>query len=121
MLVFTGRFGVMAGEKVILSSGPARASIALAGEEWLSWAVSGVDLLWAGDLKSGPGVAPVLFPVVGWDRNGGVRVGGSTYELGVNGFAGDADLFVAQYAADRALLVLEDSAESRARYPFAFR
>jgi galactose mutarotase-like enzyme len=121
MLVFTGRFAVTAAENVILSSGQARASIALRGGEWRSWSVDDVDLLWPGDPQVWPGVAPVLFPVVGWTRNGEVRVGGSTYELGVHGFAGDADFFVAQYADDRALLVLEDSAESRARYPFAFR
>jgi galactose mutarotase-like enzyme len=121
MLVFTGRFGVMAGENVILSSGPARASIALRGGEWRSWSVNDVDLLWPGDPQVWPGVAPVLFPVVGWTRNGEVRVGGSTYELGVHGFVGDVDFFLEERTEDRALLVLEDTAESRARYPFAFR
>jgi galactose mutarotase-like enzyme len=111
----------MAGENVILSSGPARASIALRGGEWRSWSVNDVDLLWPGDPQVWPGVAPVLFPVVGWTRNGEVRVGGSTYELGVHGFVGDVDFFLEERTEDRALLVLEDTAESRARYPFAFR
>jgi galactose mutarotase-like enzyme len=118
---FAGRFGVMAAENLILSSGPARASIALRGGEWRSWSVDDVDLLWPGDPAVWPGVAPVLFPVVGWTRDGRVRVCGATYELGVHGFAGDADFILAQHTDDRALLVLEDAAESRARYPFTFR
>lgn len=111
----------MASENLILSSGAARASIARRGGEWRSWSVDDVDLLWPGDPQVWPGVAPVLFPVVGWTRNGEVRVGGSTYELGVHGFAGDADFFLEERTEDRALLVLEDTLETRARYPFAFR
>jgi galactose mutarotase-like enzyme len=108
-------------ENVILSAGPARASIALRGGEWRSWSVGHVDLLWPGDPAVWPGVAPVLFPVVGWTRNGEVRVGGAIYELGVHGFAANVDFMLAETAPDRALLVLEDTVESRACYPFAFR
>jgi len=108
-------------ENVILNAGPARASIARRGGEWRSWSVGDIDLLWPGDPAVWPGVAPVLFPVVGWTHNGQVRVGGAGYELGVHGFAGESDFVLAEQAEDRALLVLEDTAASRARYLFAFR
>ncbi len=67
-----------------------------------------------------PAVAPVLFPVVGWTRNGQVRVGGRMFELGVHGFAAGAEFELAQLGADHATLCLNDGPQTRAVYPFGF-
>ncbi|GAC1333501.1 MAG: aldose 1-epimerase family protein [Beijerinckiaceae bacterium] len=106
---------------VILEAGPARATIALRGAEWRSWTIAGVDLLWPGDPAVWAATAPILFPVVGWTRNGRVRVGNQTYPLGLHGFAASSAFEIALAERDRAVLVLEDGPATRTLYPFSFR
>jgi galactose mutarotase-like enzyme len=107
--------------ELILRNGAALASITTRGGEWRHWAVGGVDLLWPGDPIVWPGVAPILFPVIGWTRGGRVRVGATEYPLGLHGFAADTDFVVTEQGEGHAGLVLEDSAQTRVLYPFAFR
>lgn len=109
------------GAGVILSAGSARASLALRGGEWRQWSIAGVDLLWPGDPAVWPGVAPILFPVVGWTRAGQVRIGSAHYPLRLHGFAAEAEFAVAEVGEDRARLVLQDGPQTRAVYPFGFR
>jgi methylenetetrahydrofolate dehydrogenase (NADP+)/methenyltetrahydrofolate cyclohydrolase len=106
---------------LLLKAGPARAAIAALGGEWRQWSIAGVDLLWPGDVGVWPGVAPVLFPVVGWTRGGRVRVGAADYALGLHGFAAEAEFAAEEHGQDYARLVLRDSAQTLAVYPFAFR
>ena len=64
--------------------------------------------------------APILFPIVGWTE-GGARVGGRAYPLGLHGFA-RAMIFAAEaLTPTRARFILESSEESLALYPFPFR
>ncbi len=92
---------------VILRAGPARASIARRGAECREWSIGGMDLLWPGDPAVWPGVAPILFPVVGWTRNGQVRVRESIFQLGLHGFASDAEFEVVQTENDNARLIAQ--------------
>jgi galactose mutarotase-like enzyme len=107
--------------ELILRNGVALASITTRGGECRRWAIGGTDLLWPGDPAIWPGVAPILFPVVGWTRGGRVSVGGKDYPLGLHGFAADLDFLVAEQGQGHARLVLEDSPQTRRLYPFAFR
>ena len=50
--------------------GRARATIALAGAEARTWRVGGRDLLWPGDPAIWADISPILYPVVGWTRDG---------------------------------------------------
>ena len=111
----------MADRTLMLRAGAARASISLQGGEWRQWSARGRDLLWTGDPAVWSGVAPILFPVVGWTRHGQVRVGDAVYALGLHGFAGEMEFTVAQRSESCACLVLEDSTRTSALYPFAFR
>jgi galactose mutarotase-like enzyme len=105
---------------VKLSHGEASAEIALAGAEARAWRVGGRELLWPGDPAIWDQISPILFPVVGWTRDG-ARVDGRQYALGLHGFAA-AQPFVVEAQSDRAArLTLRDNAETRAVYPFAFR
>jgi galactose mutarotase-like enzyme len=104
-----------------LSAGDARAAIAVRGGEWRQWSAGGADLLWPGDPAVWLGVAPVLFPVVGWTRGGRVRVGATEYALGLHGFAAGMEFAVAEFGEGHARLFLADSDETRAIYPFPFR
>ena len=65
--------------------------------------------------------APILFPVVGWTRNGEVRHRGRTYPLGLHGFAAARDFAVVEQGDGFARLRLEADAATRALYPFDFR
>ena len=102
-----------------LRSGPARARIARLGAEARGWRVGDAELLWPGDPAIWPEISPILFPIVGWTRDG-ARVGGKRYDLGLHGFA--RGLVFAVEAQDAAFvrLVARDSAETHAAYPFAF-
>ncbi len=98
-----------------------RAEILPFGAELASWRADGVELIW----KKNPGVwnqtAPVLFPVVGWTKDGRARVGDKTYPLALHGFAWKKRFRISEKSKDFALLELSDDAETRALYPFAFR
>jgi galactose mutarotase-like enzyme len=98
----------------------ASADIALAGAEARAWRVGGRELLWPGDPAIWPQISPILYPVVGWTRDG-ERVDGRQYALGLHGFAA-AQTFAIETQTDRmARLTLRDNDETRAVYPFAFR
>ncbi|MGQ3356782.1 MAG: aldose 1-epimerase family protein [Phreatobacter sp.] len=97
------------------------ATVSPTGAELKAWSVGGHDLLWPGDAVWWSGTAPVLFPIVGWARDGMVRVDGVSRPMGVHGFAA-ASRF-RQVAGDEATCTLELGADAgtAAIYPFAFR
>ncbi len=107
---------------VALTKGEARATIALVGAEARAWRVAGRDLLWPGDPAIWADVSPILYPVVGWTRDG-ARVGGRQYALGLHGFARFETFAVERRAPDfvrLVRLVLGDNERTSAVYPFAF-
>ncbi len=104
---------------VELASGAARATIALAGAEVRRWSVGGRELLWPGDPAIWDEISPILYPVVGWTRDG-ARVGGKPYALGLHGFARFETFGVETSGPDSVRMTLDDSDVTRAVYPFAF-
>ncbi len=106
--------------EIILTHGEASATIALIGAEARHWRVAGRDLLWPGDPAIWSDVSPILYPVVGWTRNGEERVDGRAYKLGLHGFARFETFAVENSGPDFARLTLSDNARTRAVYPFAF-
>ena len=109
-------------ERIItLKSGDAVARVALQGGELLGWRAGGRDLLWTPDPAIWPRSAPILFPIVGWARDGLIRVDGQSYPLGVHGFASYMPFECENVADDRATLVLLDGPHTRALFPFSFR
>lgn len=105
--------------EVLLAHGQARAMIALAGAEARRWTVGGHELLWAGDPAIWAEISPILYPVVGWTRDG-ARVGGRQYALGLHGFARFEPFAVETCGPDFVRLALRDNERTRAVYPFAF-
>jgi galactose mutarotase-like enzyme len=106
---------------ISLESGGATAAVAPLGAELRRWSIGGHDLLWPGDPAWWPQSAPVLFPIVGWARNGVIRVGGIERPMGVHGFAAASTFAVEHAGPDEALLVLRESEATLAAYPFPFR
>ncbi len=109
----------MTNSTITLISGGARAEIALRGAEALRWTIHGRELLWPGDPRIWNEISPILFPVVGWTRDG-ARVNGERYDLGLHGFARHQDFRLETQRPDFVRLALSDNAETRALYPFAF-
>lgn len=97
------------------------ATIAGHGAELVSLKdAEGRELLWQAG-PEWPRHAPVLFPIVGKLANDALCHDGRTYRVTQHGFARDMPFAWLERRADRAALRLEDGAESRALYPFAFR
>ena len=108
---------------VALTSGAARLRIARLGAEARAWSVGGVELLWPGDPAIWPEISPILFPVVGWTRDG-ARVAGRQYDLQLHGFARRLTFEVADLHEDFARCVAHDDdgdarglSRSRSRSP----
>jgi galactose mutarotase-like enzyme len=106
--------------EIALTHGDASATIALLGAEARSWRVGGRDLLWPGDPAIWPDISPILYPVVGWTRDGEERVDGVTYPLALHGFTRFETFTVESSAPDFVRLTLSDNARTRTIYPFAF-
>lgn len=104
---------------VTLTHGAARAEISALGAEARSWRVGGRDLLWPGDPAIWSDISPILYPVVGWTRDG-ERLDGRHYDLGLHGFARFETFEVEAAGSDFARLALADNERTRAVYPFAF-
>jgi galactose mutarotase-like enzyme len=105
--------------EINLVHGRAYATIALAGAEARAWRVGESDLLWPGDPAIWGEISPILYPVVGWTRDG-QRVDGRRYPLGLHGFARFETFTVEVHRPDFLRLTLSDSETTRAVYPFAF-
>jgi galactose mutarotase-like enzyme len=80
----------------------------------------GRELMTDADPAWWTGRAPLLFPIVGALDGGGYRLDGHEYALPQHGFARRREFALVEQAADRARFRLEDDAETRAVYPFAF-
>jgi galactose mutarotase-like enzyme len=108
-------------DAILLEADGDSAEILPFGAELSAWRADGVDLIWAKDSAVWNQTAPILFPVVGWTRNGEVKVEGKTYPLALHGFAWKKQFEIAERRADYVRLLLIDDAETHALYPFAFR
>jgi galactose mutarotase-like enzyme len=106
--------------EITLANGDAQVTIALLGAEARGWRIAGRDLLWPGDPTIWSDISPILYPVVGWTRNGEERVKGRSYPLALHGFARFETFAVEAITHDFARLALSDNARTRAIYPFDF-
>ena len=102
---------------ILIEDGEGRAEIALHGAELRAWSVRGMPLVWEPDPAIWPDTSPVLFPVVGWTRDG-VVVDGVRYPLGLHGFARKKTFEVVEQWPSHCRLRLSSDAETRALYPF---
>lgn len=66
------------------------------------------------------GRAPLLFPIVGALAEDSLRVDGQAYSMPKHGFARRNAFTLIEHTSDRAVFRLQDDAETRASYPFAF-
>jgi galactose mutarotase-like enzyme len=105
---------------ICLKAGAARASITIEGAEMTEWTIGDNPLLWSPDPVVWHETAPLLFPVVGWTKDGRVGVGSKIYPLGLHGFARHREFELVERGDDFVRLVLTSDAATRALYPFDF-
>jgi galactose mutarotase-like enzyme len=104
-----------------ISAGGIMATIKADGAELCSLqAADGLELLWQAG-PAWPRHAPWLFPIVGRLANDELRHRGEAYRMTQHGFARDSRFAWVERGEDRCTLALDDSAATRALYPFAFR
>ena len=97
------------------------ATISAQGAELTSLTgADGTELLWQAG-PQWPRHAPLLFPIVGKLKNDTLRHAGKAYPMTQHGFARDRRFDWLEQGSRTCKLVLSDDAETRARYPFAFR
>ena len=102
---------------IVLEAEEGRAEIALRGAELRAWSVAGTPLVWEPDPAIWADTAPILFPVVGWTRDG-IRVDGTRYPLGLHGFAREKTFEVVEQWPSHCRLRLASDDATRALYPF---
>lgn len=107
-------------DRIELTAGDATATIALRGAEPVSWHVAGRELLWHGDAAHWSYHAPILFPLVGASKDGKIRVGGKDFQMPQHGFARTSTFRLEERGESSARLVLTDSRETLAIYPYRF-
>lgn len=105
-----------------LSNGRLRCAIATRGAELRSLqdVVARDEYIWQRDPAVWEDSAPILFPVVGRLRGGGYLHGGRRYPMPIHGFARHCAFAVEESHSHSATLVLRESPETLARYPFRF-
>jgi len=81
----------------------------------------GRELMTDADPAFWTGHAPILFPIVGRLKNDTLRHNGKTYPMTQHGFARDRRFAWVERGPRSCKLALIDDAQTRARYPFAFR
>lgn len=79
------------------------------------------ELLWEADPKIWARHSPVLFPFVGRSFENQYHLDGKTYPMGQHGFARDMEFSLLSETETEVWYRLTDTAETRERYPFAFR
>ena len=80
----------------------------------------GLELLWQAE-AIWPRHAPILFPIIGKLKNDVLRHQGKVFPMTQHGFARDRRFDWTEREATSCTLVLNDDAQTHARYPFAFR
>jgi galactose mutarotase-like enzyme len=97
------------------------ATILAHGAELCSLKTSaGLELLWQAG-PQWPRHAPMLFPIVGKLKGETLRHRGKSYPMTQHGFARDSRFEWVERGHSSCQLVLTDNAETRMRFPFAFR
>jgi galactose mutarotase-like enzyme len=111
----------MSDDHFTISNGRVMATIKANGAELCSLKnADGHEVLWQAG-PEWPRHAPILFPIVGRLKGDVLKHRGKTYPMTQHGFARDQRFAWTAREKTLCTLSLTDNAESRAKYPFAFR
>lgn len=80
----------------------------------------GTEYLWQGDPRYWTDHAPTLFPFIARLTDDSYRYQGTTYHMGIHGFAAQSEFVPVVQENDRLILELRDTEQTRQQYPFSF-
>lgn len=84
-------------------------------------ASDGRQIIWHGDPRYWERHAPLLFPCVGGNWEGNIRVDGTIFPLCKHGFVQDMEFSLVQNTAESLSLAVTDTPETLKSFPFPFR
>ncbi len=96
------------------------ATVAELGAELKSLTLNGKEYLWQGNPEVWSGSSPLLFPICGGLKDDQYTFNGKTYTMQKHGFARKKIFEVEACSEHSVTLLLQDDAETREQYPFAF-
>jgi len=82
--------------------------------------IFGTEYLWQGNSKYWAGRSPILFPIIGTQKNGEFEYAGNTYPTKNHGFARYSEFEVLRQNKDSILLSLSSNEDTLRIYPFKF-
>ncbi|MEG0492036.1 MAG: aldose 1-epimerase family protein [Clostridia bacterium] len=104
-----------------LTSNGASMAIDPVGAEMRSFVDSnGKECIWTGDPEVWKSSAPVLFPSIGFLKDGKVTIEGKPYEIPKHGFVRGMLFEVTEQGDDFVTLSIHETAETKQCYPFDF-
>lgn len=109
--------------QIALQNGSCSAVVDTQGGELVSFrSGEGTEYLWNGDPAYWSGRNPILFPIVGGLKNGGIRFRGmdAEYKMPRHGFARRSEFSLVTQGTDHVVLELRENAATLAQYPFSF-
>lgn len=105
----------------IMSDG-AVAQIDSKGAELISLKdIFGTEYIWQADKKYWGRHSPILFPVIGEQKNGSYEYDGKIYHISRHGFARDMEFDLIHHERERLLFSLSSNENTLKSYPFEFR
>lgn len=97
------------------------ASVCDLGAELISLKNDGREYIWTGDPAYWNGHNPILFPVIGFLKDGKTSFDGVEYQIPKHGYARKSLFTVIDKADDCITLAMSDNEATREGFPFAFR
>lgn len=108
-------------EQIVLSRNGSRAVVRLMGGEMVSYRdMQGRERLHDGDPAIWNGFSPVLFPVIGFSKDGQVLIDGQRYPMPKHGLARTSAFDVENQKVDAVDMVFKANAQTLTHYPFDF-
>lgn len=103
-----------------IQNGGMAAKIDSLGANLISLSQGGDEFIWQRDPAYWTGSAPVLFPVVGRNRDGVITVGGRAYPMPKHGFVHDAEHTLAEQEENAVTFRYSSCPRTREMYPWEF-
>jgi galactose mutarotase-like enzyme len=108
--------------RIIIENETLRACIESKGAELVSLIhrPSGCEIIWQPESGQWQRRSPILFPIVGGQKNGYYTYDGRRYEMERHGFAMDREFCCETRGPFSAVFSMKDDFDTRVRYPFSF-
>lgn len=105
----------------ILKNQTLTAAVSDMGAELISLKKDGREYIWTGDPLYWNGHNPILFPVIGFLKNGKTRFDRKEYAIPKHGYARKSLFSLVRQSDDSITLAMTDNDLTREGYPFSFR